>query len=1097
MPLTVFLSLTACFLPAQEQNMGYYRYPALHGKTIVFTAEGDIWKVNTEGGIAQRLTTHHSQETHASISPDGKFVAFSASYEGPREAYVISMDGGLPKRLTYHGEGSEVVGWTPSGDVLYTTRHYSTLPNNQLVRVDPETLQETLIPLHQASSGSYSPDEKTLVFTRLPFQGSRTKRYKGGTAQNLWSYTSGSEEAVPLTPDYPGTSKDPMWYEGRVYFVSDRDGTMNIWSMLPDGTDLQQHTRYKYFDVQDPKLQEGNIVYQVGADIYIYNIPAETEGKITIYLASDFEQRRQKWITNPPGGSARTHISGDGDHLSLTFRGRVFVTPVKTGRFVEVTRKYGIRYKNARFLPGSQDLVMQSDESGEVEYWKAPLNGMAGCEQLSHGSTVGMRDGIPSPDGKYIAYTDLNLVLWLLDVQGKSKKALDTGKVENIGSLSWSPDSRWLAYEFTAPNQNVRIKLKNIRTGSSRYITTDRLDSRNPAWDPEGKWLYFCSDREFVPRTGVWGPRQPEPYYDRTTRIYMLALQKEHEWPFLEKNELMEKEEKKEDAKNDGDTGKKKKDDKDDADGKTVKEVKIDLEGLESRLYEVPLKGGNYFGITLTKTHLYYADYVRGAEKSETLLKALKITNEDPKPEDILSGIRGLELSGDRKKILVQKGGDYYVFDANGKAPGKLDEAKVKLDGWSFIVDPVDEWKQIFTDAWRSERDYFYDPNLHGVDWKAVYDRHLPLVDRVTDREELNNLIAQMVGELSALHIFVSGGDLRRGGTNAPPASLGARLEKDETGGGFRIEHIFRSDPDYPDELSPLALAHSRIREGDVITHINGIPVLEAEHPSALLRRLNSRQVRLTIKDAGGKTYDEIVKPISTRQEAGLRYREWEYTRRLEVEEKGKGQIGYLHLRAMGSYNFTEFVKGFYPVYHKQGLIIDVRYNRGGNIDAWILEKLIRTAWMYWAPRAGEPYWNMHYAFRGHMVVLVNERTASDGEAFAEGFRRLGLGKLIGTRTWGGEIWLNSSVTTLVDRGNATAAMFGVYDEEGNWLIEGHGVDPDIVVDNLPHGTYLGRDAQLEAAIDYLEELIRKDPRPVPPIPGPPDKYKDYGTHMP
>ena len=482
---------------------------------------------------------------------------------------------------------------------------------------------------------------------------------------------------------------------------------------------------------------------------------------------------------------------------------------------------------------------------------------------------------------------------------------------------------------------------------------------------------------------------------------------------------------------------------------------------------------------------------MRGAEKSETFQKSLKITNEDPKPKDVLTGIRGYELTADGKKVSVRKGSDFYVFDANGNEPGKLEEKKVKLDGWSFIVDPVEEWKQIFTDAWRSERDYFYDPNLHGVDWKAIYNRHLPLVDRVTEREELNNLISQVLGELSALHIFVGGGDIRRG-KNAPPSALGARLEKDEAAGGFRIRHIYRSDPDYPDEMSPLARAHSKIREGDVITAINGILVMEAEHPSALLIRLNRKQVRLTLKDAGGKTYDEIVKPISAYQESDLRYKEWEYTRRLKVDEVSDEQIGYVHLRAMGSGNFTEFIKGFYPVFNRPGLIIDVRHNRGGNIDAWILEKLMRKAWMYWAPRAGQQTWNMHYAFRGHMIVLVNERTASDGEAFADGFRRLGLGKIMGTRTWGGEIWLNGSLTVLVDRGNATAAMFGVYDEKGDWLIEGHGVDPDIVVDNLPHSTFKGEDAQLDAAVKYLQDLIEKHPREVPPIPPYPDKSFDY-----
>ncbi len=1091
----IFMSLILLPLAvnAAEESTGYYRYPALYGNTIVFTAEGDLWKVGREGGVAQRLTTHGGQEIHAAISPDGKFVAFSATYDGPQEVYLIPINGGLPKRLTYHGEGSEVVGWTPGGKILYTTRHFSTLPNNQLVIINPETLEEQVIPLHQASYGAFSEDGGTLAFTRLPFQGSRTKRYKGGTAQKLWKYTMGAEEAIPLTEDYPGTSKDPMWYEGRIYFVSDRDGTMNIWSMTGDGENLRQVTDYLYFDIQNPKIHKDNIIFQVGADIYIHNIPSGTDTKIAISLASDFEQRRKKWVTNPSSGITSAAISEKGDYIALTSRGRVFVAPVNSGRFIEVTREYGIRYKYAGFLPGTEDLIMQSDESGEMEYWKAPLNGMKHPSQISSGSSVIIFNGEPSPDGKFIVCPDQDNVLWLLDIEEKTKKAIDTAiQIRGIGKMSWSPDSKWIAYEFEDKNENVRIKLYNLNTGVKRFITTDRLDSKIPAWDPEGKWLYFVSDRQFIPRTGVWGPRQPEPYYTRTRKIYMIALQEDHKWPFLEKNELMSDEEEKDgDMKKENSKKKKEKSGESTSDKKVI-EVKIDLDDLGSRLYEVPLKGGNYNDIALTKTHLFFTDNVTGTDKPETILKSLKITNENPEPKNVLSGIRGFELSGDGKKILVRKGSDYYVIDANGNEPSKLSENKVDLSGWSFIVDPVEEWKQIFRDAWRLERDYFYDPNLHGVDWNGVFDRHFPLVDRVTDREELNNLIAQMHGELSALHIFVGGGDIRSGTTSSPPAALGARLQKDESAGGYRIMHIYRSDPDYPEELSPLGKTQSKIKEGDIIIKINGIPVLEAEHPAALLMRLNKKQVRLGLKSADGNTYDEIVKPISTGEESNLRYREWEYTRRLETEDKSDGKIGYLHLRAMGSGNFTEFMKGYYPVFKKQGLIIDVRHNRGGNIDAWILEKLMRKVWMYWAPRKGQSSWNMQYAFRGHMIVLVNERTASDGEAFAEGFRRLGLGKIMGTRTWGGEIWLSSNVTMLVDRGNATAAMTGVYDENGNWLIEGHGVDPDIVVDNLPHGTYNGRDAQLEAAIGYLLEMIEKDPRPVPPPPPYPDKSFDY-----
>lgn len=1085
-------------LNASDENMGYYRYPALHGKTIVFTAEGDIWKVGIEGGIAGRLTTHQGQETHAAISPDGKLIAYSAHYDGPREVYTMSIDGGMPKQLTFHGEGSTVVGWTPSGDVIYTTRHFSTMPDYQLVRINPLTLEEKLIPLHQANTGAYDDSGSTLVFTRLPFQGSVAKRYKGGMVQKLWKYSEGTEEAVPLTENYAGTSKDPMWYKGRIYFASDRDGTMNIWSMKDDGTDLQQVTDYLYFDIQDPKIHDDNIIYQVGADIHIYNIPSRTGGSVTIFLASDFEQRRQKWITNPTGSITGAALSEKGDYYALNSRGRVFVAPVKTGRLVEVTRKYGIRYRNVRFLPGTEELVMQSDESGEVEYWKAPLDGMSHPVQISSGSTILLDGGVPSPDGKLIACTDQDNILWLLDVQKKSRRALDTSLHRyGMGDISWSHDSKWIAYRYADVNQNSRIRIRNVHSGVSKFVTTNRLDSYNSEWDPEGKWLYFCSDREFNPRTGVWGPRQPEPYYTRTTKIYAIALQEEHEWPFLEKNELSgekdkdDKNDKAEESSAKAKSGKKKTG-KNDADEKGSKDLKIDLKGIENRLYELPLKGGNYYDIALTKSHLFFSDYVRGVDKSETILKSLKIANEDPKPKTVLSGIRGFELSGDGKKVAVFKGSAFYVFDANGNPPSNLDQRKINLSGWSFIVDPVEEWKQIFRDSWRLKRDYFYDPAMHGVDWQAMHDRYFPLVDRVTDREELNNLMGQMHAELSALHSSVSGGDIRKGRDYAPPAALGARLEKDEAAGGYRIKHIYRSDPDYPNELSPLARQHLKISEGDVITKINGITLLEADHPSALLRRLNQKQVRLTLKNSSGSEYEEIVKPISTGQESHLRYSEWEYTRRLETEKKSGGEIGYLHMRAMGSGNFTEFLKGFYPVYNRQGLILDMRANRGGNIDAWVLEKLMRKAWMYWAPRKAEPYWNMHYAFRGHMIMLVNERTSSDGEAVADGFRRLGLGKVLGTRTWGGEIWLSSGPTMLVDRGNARTAMTGVYDEDGNWLIEGHGVDPDIVVDNLPHSTFKGKDAQLEAAIEYLLDLIEKDPRPVPQPPPYPDKSYDY-----
>ena len=514
------------------------------------------------------------------------------------------------------------------------------------------------------------------------------------------------------------------------------------------------------------------------------------------------------------------------------------------------------------------------------------------------------------------------------------------------------------------------------------------------------------------------------------------------------------------------------------------------MENAITRLYEVPVPADNIGGLDVTDKYLYWIQSDID-ERSNRKLFALEISNKkDNKPVEVTDKVSGYEISGDNKKLLIRKSDGIYVTDANGKK-ADLKDAKVSLKDWTFKIDPVEDWNQMMVDAWRLERDYFYDKNMHGVNWDAVLERHLPVVDRLTDRYELDDLLSDMVSELSALHTFVYGGEKREADEDIQPASLGARLEKNAAKGGYVIEHIFNGEPDLPEERSPLSQPQLKIKEGDVITKVNGVDVLEVKHINQLLYEKAGQEVRLTLKNGDEKTWDEIVKPISMGADADLRYSEWEYTRRLEVENKGDSRIGYLHLRAMGGGNFQEFVKGYYPVFNREGLIIDVRNNRGGNIDSWILSRLLRKAWFFWQSRAGSPYWNMQYAFRGHIVVLCNENTASDGEAFAEGVKRLDLGTVIGTRTWGGEIWLSSS-NRLVDNGIATASEMGVYSEEGEWLIEGHGVEPDIEVDNLPHETYNGKDAQLEAAIKFLEKKMKEEPVTIPEFPPLPDKSVEY-----
>lgn len=1090
--LIVFFAGFLLFSPGiqAQGRKGYYRYPAIHGDLVVFVSEGDLWSVGINGGLARRLTTHHGEESHPSISPDGKILAFSAQYEGPTEVYTMPVEGGLPKRKTFAGQTSTVVGWTPTGKIIYATRKYSTLPNTQLVVLDPASNEESLLPLAQAAEGCFTPDEKLLIFTRLPFQGSYTKRYKGGTVQNLWKFDlANRSEAEPLTADYPGTSKNPMLWKNKIYFVSDRSGTMNLWSMNLDGSGLKQLTFHDGFDVSSPSLHDGRIVYQLVADLRIYDIDRDKDYPLEIIIPSDFDQMREKWIKNPVDYLSSSHISPNGDRLVFVSRGNVFVAPVGDGRWVRIGYKEGIRHRSARFFPDGKNLMLLNDQTGEWEFYRAPANGLGKIEQLTTGAKVIRFDGIPSPDGRWLAFTDKNYQLWLADLKAKKLTRVAVSQNDMFQDLTWSPDSRFLAFVEAADNQFLQIKILEIATGKITAVTSDRVDCYNPAWSPDGKWLYFLSDRYFRSVVGSpWGPRQPEPYFDRTTKIYALGLSGKDVFPWMPENELLaqakETDKSEESTTSSPSSAKssrairassgKKQDSKEAC-------VEINYQGLQDRVFEVPLPPSVYSSLTVGEKALFFIDRESRAA-GRPKLKAVTITNRRPKVETLLDGVRQFELSASGNKIMVQKGSEFYVIDAMPRKPASLADHMIDLSQWQFSIDPRSEWRQMFIDAWRMERDYFYDRNLHGVDYEGLLKRHLPYLERVSDRQELNDLIAHLVGELSALHTFVRGGDIRRPPDNVLPGSLGARLVKDEDAGGWRIAHIYRTDPEYPEKFSPLARPGVKIKEGDVIVAINGRSTLSVDHPSLLLRNAAGTQVLLELINSKGQKYKEIIYPITISAEVDLRYSEWEYTRRLKVEQETSGEVGYVHLRAMGGNNYTEWVKNFYPVFNRKGLIIDVRHNRGGNIDSWILEKLLRKAWFYWQPRVGNPYWNMQYAFRGHMVVLCNEFTASDGEAFTEGFRRLGLGKVIGVRTWGGEIWLTSS-NRLVDRGIATAAEFGVYGPEREWLIEGHGVEPDIVVDNLPYETFQGEDAQLERAIAFLKELIEKEPVEIPPHP--------------
>ena len=1108
------LTWSAAGLTADDKpstRPGYYRYPAIHGDTIIFTAEGDLWTVSAKGGEAKRLTSNPGEELLAAISPDGKTVAFSGQYEGPMDVYTMPVDGGLPQRRTWNGDAG-VAGWTPDGRVLVSTTRYSTLPDSKLVAIDSSGKYE-IVPLSQAAEGAFTPDGKTLFFTRLERQPSQTKRYQGGTAESIWRYDAGSE-AVSLTSDFAGTSHNPMFWNGRVYFLSDRDGVMNIYSMDREGQDLKQQTHHKGFDVQYAAMSDGRIVYQCGADLWLLDLNAGQDAIVPITLVSDFDQLRDHWVKKPLEYLTGAHIAPDGSAAVFTARGEVFTLPVLSGRIVKVAGNSGIRYREARYMPDGKSIVAISTQTGETEFWKYPANGVGAPEQWTNDGKVLRWEGLPSPDGHWLAHRDKDQQLWLYDIKTKQDKRIAQSMVDDFSDLSWSPDSQWLAYAEVATNTFSQIKVLHVNTGAITALTSDRYNSGNPAWSTDGKWLYFLSDRMLKTTvSSPWGPRQPDPNFDRSLKIYELALTPDLRSPFTPADELhAEQPAKTEEMKpqKPGDT-KKKEEDKKAAEKKPTDEkktgdekkpeekkpatVNIDFANIASRLREVPAPAGNYSSLQATDKRLCWTDR-DGDLPPKQALACIDIANKGEAPETVISDVKGFEISQDRKKMLVAKTEDFLIIDSDAKAGGLSDpkvmgKAKIDMSKWTIMTNPRVEYHELFLDAWRLERDYFYDRNMHGLDWKALRDRYLPLVDRVSDRQELNDVIAQMVSELSTLHIFVFGGDARKPADQVEIATLGAVLERDEKAGGYVVQHVYLHDPDLPDLAPPLARPDSLVKDGEVIVSIDGEDLLKVQDERELLRGKAGRKVLLHVKSTDGKARDVLATPVTEHQEREIAYREWEYTRRLKVESDSKGKIGYVHLQAMGPRDIEQWTREFYPVFDREGLIIDVRHNRGGNIDSWLLGKLMRRAWFYWQPRIGNPNWNMQYTFRGHIVVLCDQVTASDGEAFSEGFRRLGMGKLIGVRTWGGEIWLSGS-NVLSDLGIATAAETGVYGPEGKWLIEGHGVDPDIVTDNLPHATFAGSDAQLDEALKVLEEEIQKDPRPVPKAPPYPNKVFKY-----
>lgn len=1082
---------------AWAATQGFYRQPALQGEQIYFVAEGDLWRTGVQGGDALRLTTHPGQESQPVVSPDGRWLAFTGQYDGGTEIYLMPTAGGPPKRLTWEGGGMRVWGFSAAGEVIYTS--LDARPGAQLFALDVKTAQRRQLPVGQASDGALSADGKTLYFTRSGLRSDNARQYRGGAVSRLWSLDlSGNAEAKPLLAE-GNNDKRAMPYavggQQRIAFLSDRDGSVNVWSVDAGGGDLRQHTRHLGWDIRHASVDGTRVVYALGADLYTADLAQPgTPAKLAIALGGDFDQTRERWVKKPQDYLTDTSFAPNGERVLLAARGHLATQGVQQLRRAELPQPADGRCRKGEFSADSKSVFATCDFSGETEIWRFAANGAGKPEQITRGSTTQRRDLLPSPDGRWLAHTDKEGHVWLTDLKTRATREIARGTYNDPAALQgFSADGNVLAW--TVPlrhGDRSQLQLHQIAENRTHTLTSDRFDVDGAAFSPDGQWLYFASARNFV-ATGnpsPWGDRNTGPFFGFRSKLYALALQPGLRSPFAPKDELESASDKKADEQRTEDRKAIAKDPTEKPDDKDAKKTAapekkgkpaIAFDGLAARLYELPTPAGNYRALKADGKRLWFMDTDLDRK---TQLKSIAIDNQGGPAEILAHDVRAYDLSADGKKLMLvrnqgQGAPEVLIVEAAPKLPADLSKLQVRWSDWQIATQPRAEWRQMFADAWRMHRDHFYDKDMHGVDWTAVRAKYAPLVDRVTDRFELAELMAQMVSELGALHSQVGAGDTRDAGEVPGLAGLGGRFSK--VADGWRIEAIYAHDTELPSEAPPLAAAGLGLKAGDVITAINGRPTVEAPHILELLRGQAGRQVLLDVKQAGGRAVQRIVTPVAQLRENQLRYNDWRVGRARAVEQAGQGRIGYVHLRAMGAADIADFVREFYAAGERDGLIIDVRYNNGGNIDSWILEKLLRRAWAFWQPRspAGTAtYPNMQNVWRGHTVVLMNEDTYSDGETFAEGFKRLKLGPVIGKQSSGAGVWLSDS-NRLIDNGIMRAAESGQIGADGRFLIEGIGVTPDVDVDNPPRATFLGQDAQLDAAIATLKKKIAEEPVPV------------------
>ncbi|MGH9629961.1 MAG: S41 family peptidase [Bryobacteraceae bacterium] len=1082
------------------------RYPDLHGGKVVFTYAGDLWTASVEGGIAARITAHPGIELFAKFSPDGNWIAFTGQYDGDEQLYVVPSTGGVPRQLTFYpakgplpprwGYDNQVYGWTPDGkSVLFRSMRDSWAnPLTHLFTVAVEGGLPVRLPMPVSGGGDLSPDGRRVVYSPLTRDFRTWKRYQGGWAQDLYTFDLESYQVEPVA-HHPRSERDPMWIGGKIYFSSDRTGTLNLFEFDPSSGKVRALTEYTDWDVRWPsKGDAGQIVYELNGELHVMEAKRGSRSRrISINVPNDGLASRPSQV-NVGTQVQEFELSPKGERALFVARGDVFTAPIEKGVSRNLTRSTGAHDKAAVWSPDGRHVAFLSDRSGEEEIYLAQQDGNGEPQQLTTGGKA-MRYRLRwSPDSRNIAFSDKDGKLYVLKVEDKSIIEVADEKRGQMANYSWSPDSGWLAYSMSEPNNFEALYIWGAGDNKSHRVTTGLWNEEDPAWDPDGRYLYFFSDRDYLP---ALSSLEFNFATSRTRSVFALALRNDVLHPFPPESDEVtiqadqEKKEAEGEAKKPGDA--KKTDDAKPAAAKSAPvkpaPIKIDFDGLAGRVARLPIPAGNYNSLSAVKDHLLYIRTSTPYYGRDPVSKpALVIFSAKERKETVLAEDAGeYRASHDGLKVIVKQGSAFNLYDANAKGAS----TKKTISTSNLTVDrvPSQEWTQIFHEVWRRYRDFFYVENMHGYDWEALRRQYAPLLEYVGHRSDLNYVIGEMISELNVGHAYIDGGDF-----NKPPrpkvALPGARFELDQAAGRYKIASIFAGHNQENEYQSPLTEVGVNVEAGEYVLAIDGEDLTATTNPYRLLRGKAGRPVRLTVntKPDHAGSREVTFQPIEN--ETNLIYLAMVERNRAMVDKLSQGRVGYLHLPNMSADGLREFVKWFYPQIRKEGLVIDVRSNGGGNVSQMLIDRLDKELLGTRFSRTSEtPATYPATVFYGPMACILNETSASDGDIFPAMFRRAKLGPLIGKRSWGGVIGITNR-GTLIDGGTVNVPEFGTNAVDGSWIIEGHGVDPDIEVANDPKSVIEGRDPQLERAVAEVMKQMKANPQKLPARPPDPVKTK-------